>query len=203
MVYVVSGPSGSGKSTLIKLVLAALPGVRFSVSHTTRPKRETEVEGRDYYFVSEPEFRRLVRRHAFVEWAVVHGALYGTCREELKKGKDGDLILDIDVQGARQVRAKLPEAVFIFILPPSFEALRDRLLGRGQDNPRAIARRLETARKEARECPRFEHVIINDGLNDAADELAAIIVCGRTRQAARRRDVRPILAGFRRGTGKS
>jgi guanylate kinase len=199
VIYVVSGPSGCGKSTLIKLVLAATLGVRFSVSHTTRPRRETEVEGRDYYFVDEAEFRRMIRRNAFLEWAVVHGALYGTSHRELKKGRDGDLILDIDVQGARQVRAKVPNAVFIFVLPPSFEVLRDRLFSRGQDSQRAIAERLETARKEARECSRFGHVIINDDLNDAADELAAIVICQRTRLASRKRDIRPILESFRKG----
>jgi guanylate kinase len=199
MIHVVTGPSGCGKSSLIRLVLAATPGVRFSVSHTTRPRRPTEVEGRDYYFIDAAEFKRLIRRNAFVEWAVVHGALYGTSRKELRKGKDGDLILDIDVQGARQVRAKVKDAVFTFVLPPSFETLRERLLGRGLDGQQAIAERLETAKKEARECPRFDHVIINDDLNEAADELAAIIVCRRTRRAGRMKDIRRVLASFRKG----
>jgi len=199
VIHVVTGPSGCGKSSLIRLVLAATPGVGFSVSHTTRPRRPTEVEGRDYYFVDAAEFKRMLRRRAFVEWAVVHGAYYGTSRNELKKGKDGDLILDIDVQGARQVREKVRGAVFTFVLPPSFEALRERLQGRAEDSPRAIAARLETARQEARECPRFDHVIINDDLNEAADELAAIVVCRRTQRAARMGDIRRILASFRKG----
>jgi len=199
VIHVVTGPSGCGKSSLIRLVLAATPGVRFSVSHTTRSRRPTEVERRDYYFVDEGEFKRMIRRRAFIEWAVVHGAYYGTSRKELEKGKDGDLILDIDVQGARQVRGKVQHAVFTFVLPPSFAALRERLLGRGQDSPEAIAGRLETARQEARECPRFDHVIINDDLNEAADELAAIVVCQRTRRGARTKDIRRILASFRKG----
>ncbi len=199
MIHVVTGPSGCGKSTLIRLVLAATRGVRFSVSHTTRPRRPTEVEGRDYYFIGEAEFKEMIRRRAFVEWAVVHGACYGTSRTELAKGEDGDLILDIDVQGARQVRRKVRDAVFTFVLPPSFEALRERLRGRAADSPEAIARRLERARAEARECPRFGHVIINDDLNEAADELAAIIVCQRTRRSARLGEIRRILAGFRKG----
>jgi guanylate kinase len=199
VIFVVSGPSGCGKSSLIRLVLASVPGARFSVSHTTRPRRETEVEGRDYYFVGEPEFRRMIRRRAFVEWAVVHGAYYGTSRRELDKGRDGDLILDIDVQGSREVRRRIPEAVFVFVLPPSFEALRDRLRGRGQDTPSAMAERLETARQEAKECRRFGHVVINDDLNEAADELASIIICRRTRRTSRREAIRSILASFRRG----
>jgi guanylate kinase len=198
VIHVVTGPSGCGKSSLIRLVLAGNPGAGFSVSHTTRLRRPTEVEGRDYYFVDEAEFKSLIRRRAFVEWAVVHGAYYGTSRKELKKGMDGDLILDIDVQGARQVRGKVRSAVLTFVLPPSFEALRERLLGRGADSPEAIAARLETARQEAREWPRFDHVIINDDLNEAADELSAIIVCQRTRRAARTKDIRRILASFRK-----
>ena len=141
----------------------------------------------------------MIRRRAFVEWAVVHGAYYGTSRKELDKGRDADIILDIDVQGARQVQARVRPAVFTFVLPPSFEALRERLTGRGHDRPEAIARRLETARKEVRDCPRFDHVIINDDLNEAADELAAIVVCHRTRRAARKQRIREILAGFRKG----
>jgi guanylate kinase len=184
---------------LIRLALASTRGVGFSVSHTTRPRRPTETDGREYHFIGLPEFKKLIRGRAFVEWAMVHGAYYGTSRKELDKGKAGDLILDIDVQGARQVRAKVPAAIFTFILPPSFETLRARLLGRGQDAPEAVARRLETARQEARECRRFDHIIINDDLNEAADELAAIVVCHRTRRAARTQDVRRVLASFRRG----
>lgn len=199
MIHVVTGPSGCGKSSLIRLVLAGTEGVRFSVSHTTRPRRPTEAEGREYYFIDEARFKAMIRRRAFIEWAVVHGAYYGTSRRELLKGKDGDLILDIDVQGARQVRSRVRDAVFTFVLPPSFEVLRARLVGRGEDSPEAIARRLERAKAEARECPRFGHVLINDDLNEAADELASIIVCQRTRRTARRQAIRRILASFRRG----
>lgn len=199
MIHVVTGPSGCGKSSLIRLVLAATPGVRFSVSHTTRPRRPTEVDGRDYYFIDAAAFKEMIRQRAFVEWAVVHGADYGTSRKELTKGEDGDLILDIDVQGAQQVRRRVRGAVFTFVLPPSFDVLRERLRGRAEDSPEAIARRLERARAEARECRRFGHVIINDELNEAADELAAIIICQRTRRSARQDDIRRILASFRKG----
>jgi len=199
VIHVVTGPSGCGKSSLIRLALASTRGVGFSVSHTTRPRRPTETDGREYYFIGLPEFKKMIRGRAFVEWAVVHGAYYGTSRKELGKGKAGDVILDIDVQGARQVRAKVRDAVFTFILPPNFETLRERLLGRGHDAPEAVAGRLETARQEARECRRFDHIIINDDLNEAADELSAIVVCNRTRRAARTRDIRRVLASFRRG----
>jgi guanylate kinase len=199
MIYVISGPSGCGKSTLIAAILAVFDDVRFSVSHTTRERRKGEVQGRDYYFVSEEKFRSLIRRDAFIEWAVVHGAHYGTSRKELKKRASGDLILDIDVQGARQVKKRVEDAAFIFVLPPSFDVLRERLERRGLDSPKGIAERLRTARREVREYSRFDHIIINDRLDDAADELASIIVCRRTQLAVRGKDIRPILASFRRG----
>jgi guanylate kinase len=199
MVYVISGPSGCGKSSLIERSLALLVDVRFSVSHTTRKKRRGEVEGKDYYFIDEDKFRNMVRRDAFIEWAVVHGAYYGTSRKELKKGASRDVVLDIDVQGARQVKDRVEGAVFIFVLPPSLDVLKERLQSRGQDSQAAIAERLRTARREVREYSRFDHVIINDRLDAAAEELASIVICHRTRRAAREKDIRPILASFRRG----
>ncbi len=199
MIYVVSGPSGSGKSTLIGLVLAVLKGARFSVSHTTRKKREGEVEGRDYYFVSPDEFQKMAKRGQFVEWAVVHGAQYGTSKKELKKGKKGDLILDIDVQGARQVKEKIKNAVFIFVLPPSFDALKKRLQRRRSDSAAAIRERLAVAREEVKDYSRFDYIMINDDLGDAADKLASIILCHRSRLAARRAEIKPILENFGKG----
>lgn len=199
MIYVVTGPSGSGKSTLIRRVLAMLKGVSFSVSHTTRPRRKGEREGRDYHFVSPEAFRDMIRRRRFLEWAVVHGAYYGTAKSELTKARRDDLILDIDVQGANQVRGKIPGAVFIFVLPPSFEELRRRIETRHQDSPEAVERRLAAAREEIKSYRRFDYLIINDALDDAVADLASIVRSGRLKLAARRADVQPILRSFRRG----
>ena len=199
MIYVVSGPSGSGKSTLIGLALTELEGMRFSVSHTTRMKRKGEVEGRDYYFIGLDEFKEMVKRGQFVEWAVVHGAHYGTSKRELKKGEKHDLILDIDVQGARQAKARIKNAVFIFVLPPSFGALKKRLRGRRTDRAGEIGKRLAAARKEVRDYRRFDYLLINDDLADAAAELASIVRCRRSRLNARRAEIRPILKSFSKG----
>jgi guanylate kinase len=197
MIYVISGPSGCGKSTLIRRVLAGLDGVRFSVSHTTRERRESEVEGKDYYFVSQDRFLCLVEKDSFVEWAVVHGAYYGTSREELTRGKDQDIILDIDVQGAAQVRKKIRTAIFIFILPPSFRELRKRIEERGLDSAAAIRKRLATARKEIRSYSSFDYVVVNDDLETAGRELESILRCRRAHLAARKKGLGPILKSFR------
>ena len=197
MIYVISGPSGCGKSTLIRRVLAGLGGARFSVSHTTRERRKSEVEGKDYYFVSQDRFLRLVEKHSFVEWAVVHGAYYGTSRQELAKGGNRDVILDIDVQGAAQVRKKIRTAVFIFVLPPSFRELRKRIEGRGLDRAADIRRRLATARKEVRSYSSFDYIVVNDDLETAAAELESILRCRRARLAVRKKSIGPILKSFR------
>jgi guanylate kinase len=197
MIYVISGPSGCGKSTLIRRVLAGLEGVRFSVSHTTREKREAEVEGKDYYFVSQDRFLRKVEKDSFVEWAVVHGAFYGTSRRELTKDRNLDVILDIDVQGAAQVRKKIETAVLIFVLPPSFRELRKRIEKRGWDSALAIRKRLATARKEVRSYTAFDYVLVNDDLETAGRELESILRCRRARLAARQKSLGPILRSFR------
>jgi guanylate kinase len=197
MVYVISGPSGCGKSTLIRRILANLDGVRFSVSHTTRERRRSEVEGKDYYFVTRERFLRLVEKGAFVEWAAVHGAYYGTSKKELTRGGDSDVILDIDVQGAAQVRKKVRTAVFIFVLPPSFRELRKRIEGRGLNSAADIRKRLATARKEVRAYNLFDYVVINDDLDAAAGELESILRCRRARLAARKKSIGPILKSFR------
>jgi guanylate kinase len=197
MIYVISGPSGCGKSTLIRWVLANLGDVRFSVSHTTREKRESEVEGEDYYFVDRESFRRMVRRGQFAEWALVHGAYYGTSKKELAKGRSIDIVLDIDIQGARQIRKKIPAAVLIFILPPSFEGLRRRIEGRGLDSAEAVRKRMATARDEVRSYASFDYVLVNDDLDRAAEELEAILRCRRALLSARKRAIQPILKSFR------
>lgn len=197
MIYVVSGPSGCGKSTLIRRVLAKLEGVRFSVSHTTRAKRKLEVEGRDYYFVGKDRFLGMVKKNMFVECAFVHGAWYGTSRRELTRGEGQDVILDIDIQGAAQVRKKIRDAVFIFILPPSFRELRKRIERRALDRAADIRKRLATARKEVRSYRSFDYVVVNDDLKTAASELESILRCGRARVTVREKSLGPILKSFR------
>jgi guanylate kinase len=195
MVFVVTGPSGSGKSTILRHVIKDLRQVEFSVSHTTRPPRPSERDGREYHFVSEAEFRRLVGRQAFLEWAVVHGHRYGTSKAEIRlKGRKADVVLDIDVQGARQIRERLPGAVFVFVLPPSFTALRRRLIERGEDDAATIRMRLRHAKAEIREAGRFDYLIVNDRLDRAVIELEAVILSVRCRSANRRRAVVAALA---------
>jgi len=197
MIYVVSGPSGCGKSTLIGLVRRDLAGLAFSVSHTTREPRPGEKDGVEYHFVGEPAFRRMIRERRFVEWAEVHGHLYGTSKAEIaRKGRGRDLILDIDVQGARQVRERIPGAVLIFIMPPVFAELRRRLEHRKSDNPGAIARRLKNAAGEVRAYAEFEYVVVNDKLETAAAELEAVITAARCRREIRAVSLWPILRSF-------
>jgi guanylate kinase len=198
MIYVVSGPSGGGKTTLIRRVLENLPGLRFSVSHTTRQKRESEIEGRDYHFVSQPVFRKMVGRGEFLEWAIVHGRAYGTSVREIRQAAHGDVILDVDVQGARQVREKIKRAVFIFVLPPSYQALKRRLKRRGLDSPAAIRKRLDRARQEIRSYSRFDYIIVNDDPEEAGRELESIIRCTRLRLEHGKGKIAPILKSFRK-----
>lgn len=203
MIFVVSGPSGCGKSTLIGRVLAARRDLRFSVSHTTRPRRKGERDGRDYRFVGPAVFERMAARGRFAEWAVVHGHRYGTSKAEIAaKGRDGDLVLDVDVQGARSIRALYKDAVTIFVLPPRFAELRRRLVARGLDAPGAIETRLANARREIRRYREFEYLVVNDDLGRAAAELEAVIVGQRCRRRAREREVAPILRSFGAGRGR-
>lgn len=165
MLFVITGPSGCGKTTLVRQVIDNVKDIQFSVSHTTRKKRKSEKEGRDYYFVSKSEFEQMIKDGKFAEWTVIHGNHYGTSRREIeKKGAQGDLLLDIDVQGAEQIKEKLKRGVFIFILPPLFEELKARLEERGQESPDSIKERLEVARKDIRFYPHFDYIIINDEL---------------------------------------
>jgi guanylate kinase len=200
MLYVVSGPSGCGKSTLVRMVMREVEGLSFSVSHTTRKKRETEQEGEDYYFVSEEEFQKLIEGNLFIEWAVVHGHYYGTSRREIdRKTIQQSLLLDIDVQGAQQVKEKNKKAIFIFILPPRYHELKKRLESRGQDSPQTIKNRLEMAKKEIRSYPMFDYIIINDKLEGAAEELKSIIVSQRCLLDVRQKEIIPILQSFSEG----
>jgi guanylate kinase len=197
MLFVISGPSGCGKSTLIKKVRRALGDLEFSVSHTTRPPRPSEKDGVDYHFVTAKTFERMVREKRFIEWARVHGRLYGTSRAEVeRKGRRRDVVLDIDVQGARQVRSRLPGAVFIFIMPPVAGELRRRLRRRGEDSPEDVELRLRDARAEIRAFDEFDFVVVNDDLARAASDLEAVIVACRHKAGAMAGALKPVLRSF-------
>jgi guanylate kinase len=176
-VFVITGPSGVGKGTLIRLLRERIPELALSVSATTRQARPGETQGEHYHFISDEEFARHVAHADFVEWAEYSGRRYGTLREELDRHGSGGraVVLEIELQGARQVRDTLPEAVQIFIRPPSDHALRDRLIGRGTDDADQIERRLGVAKEELGAAGEFQHVVVNDRLDQAVDELEAIV----------------------------
>jgi guanylate kinase len=176
-VFVITGPSGVGKGTLIRALFDRIPELGLSVSATTRPPRPGEQHGRHYHFLDREEFDRRVAAGDFVESAEYSGNRYGTLRSELERHvEDGmPVVLEIELQGARQVREKMPEAVQVFIAPPSRETLRTRLIGRGTDTPEEVQRRLETADAELAAQPEFQHVVVNDRLEDAVDALVAIV----------------------------
>ena len=199
--FIVSSPSGAGKTTLIRRVLEdpRIGGtLHFSVSHTTRPPRTGERDGVEYHFVDEAAFRAIELGGGFLEWAVVHGNLYGTSRAEveprLEKGLD--VLLDIDVQGARQVRSHVPEAVKVIVFPPSREVLEARLRARASDAPEVVQRRLAAARKEMEEWGEFDYAIINEDLEAAVDELRSILVARRAGKSRRRERLESILRSF-------
>ena len=176
-VFVITGPSGVGKGTLIRALFDRIPELGLSVSATTRAPRPGEQHGRAYHFLDRDEFDRRVAAGDFVEWAEYSGNRYGTLRSELARHvEDGvPVVLEIELQGARQVREKMPEAVQVFIAPPSSETLRTRLLGRGTDTTEEVQRRLETAAAELAAQPEFQHVVVNDRLEDAVEDLVAIV----------------------------
>ena len=175
--FVVAAPSGTGKTTVCRLVVERNDRISFSVSHTTRRKRDAEIDGRDYFFVDEPEFRRLVAKDEFLEWAEYNAHLYGTSWQAIDRGLAGDreLLLEIEVQGARQVRARRPDARLIFLLPPSMKDLERRLQGRGTDSAEEIRRRLEVANHELEAIGDFDYAVTNDDLECCVANLLEII----------------------------
>jgi guanylate kinase len=182
-VVVVSAPSGAGKSTVLSRVLSDMPGLRFSVSHTTREPRGRERDGVEYHFVDRPTFDGLREKGRLLEWAEVYGNLYGTATAEVDRARaEGlDLLLDVDVQGAAQVREKMPDAVSVFILPPSYEVLERRLRGRGQDDEPTIRRRLAVAGREIGAFVSYDYVIVNDDLDACVGALESIVHAARCR----------------------
>jgi guanylate kinase len=184
LVFILSAPSGAGKTTLIRRVMEQLGGLQFSISYTTRLPRTNEEGGKDYHFVTPSTFQEMVERGAFLEWAEVLGNHYGTAMPNFGRlGSQGmDLILDIDIQGAHKVLQQIGQAVSIFILPPSPEVLKERLVRRGLDAPQIIKRRLANAKKEIGEAHRYHYVIVNETLEEAVETLKAIIIAERCRK---------------------
>jgi guanylate kinase len=185
-IIVISGPSGCGKSTLIHGLLAEFPELEFSVSHTTRPMRKNEVPQKDYYFISEREFQKMLGGDRFAEWAEVHGHHYGTSWKEVraKSGKGRTLVLDIDSHGARNIKRQFPEAMAIFVVPPTLAALKKRLLMRQGKLDREARQRLGAALKELRTYQQYDYVVVNDKVTDALNDLRCIYV-SFCRQTAR------------------
>ncbi|WP_085813545.1 guanylate kinase [Geoanaerobacter pelophilus] len=183
VLYVISAPSGAGKTSLCKEIIDIFPNLRHSVSHTTRPPRTGEVHGRDYFFVGKEEFNRMVAAGEFAEWAEVHGNLYGTSLATLKECRaDGvDLILDIDCQGARQLKGRFEGGVYIFVLPPNIEELRRRLDNRSSDSPEVIERRINNAAGEIKEARWYDYIIVNDRFSEAVEQLKSVLIAERCR----------------------
>lgn len=197
-IIIVSGPSGSGKSTLVER-LRALPGTVFSVSCTTRPPRAAESPGKCYDFITEAEFRKRVADGDFLEYAQVFGKhWYGTPRKWVDEAREKglNLVLEIDVQGAEQVKKQIPEALAVFIVPPSRQAVEQRLRARGQDSEEAIGRRLERARQEMSCWTQYDFVVVNDDLDRAGDDLRSIVLASRCRRNGSDRRMRKILDTF-------
>jgi guanylate kinase len=198
VLFVVSSPSGGGKGTLIHRVLNGVPGLKYSVSYTTRTPRNGEITGIDYLFVSPARFEELVAADEFLEWARVHGNFYGTSRDQVAKERaaGSDIVLEVDVQGAASVKKLVPDAVSIFILPPSFEVLRERLIARGTDSPMELELRLRNAPVELAQYVSFDYVIINDELDRAATQLASIIYAERARRERQEQEIKRVAASF-------
>jgi guanylate kinase len=195
---VLSAPSGAGKTTFAQRLLRSIPGLRFSVSHTTRPARAGEQNGREYFFVSRRSFKSMVARGEFLEWAEVYGHLYGTSWEALRQAQAAgqDVLLDIDVQGHRQVKRRVPDALGIFLLPPSAGELERRLRRRHQDSEEVIERRLAEARREVRCWAEYDFLIVNDKMPPAEKALKSVVLASRFRRAMQRHQARAIVKTF-------
>ena len=192
---VVSAPSGGGKTTLCRRLMEKLSGLEFSISHTTRALRGQEKDGVDYHFVDEGTFKRLISEDKCLEWAQVHGNSYGSsleaARAQLAAGRD--VLFDIDIQGGYQIKEKMPEALLVFIVPPSMTVLEERLRGRGSDAEDVIQKRLKAAREEIEGAVHYSHWIINDDLDCALETFASVVVAGRVEQADKQSMMKTVL----------
>jgi guanylate kinase len=184
-IFVITAPSGTGKTTLLKALMAEDRGLRFSISYTTRPPRATEIDGKDYFFVSTAEFRRLREAGEFVEWVEQFGYGYATSREWIKEtvGSGADLVFDLDSRGARALQQEFPQATLIFILPPSLAELQRRLEGRGKLDPEEMERRLANGRAELKEVDWYDYLVVNEAIPTALANLKAIVQAARCRTA--------------------
>ncbi len=180
-ISVITAPSGTGKTTIIRKVREILQGLGYSISHTTRPPREGETNGREYYFVDSSEFKRMIEAGEFLEWVEMYGELYGTSFSSIERefSTGNDLLLDLDCQGAKSIKEKFPESILIFILPPSLETLRERIKKRGSDNRKEIKIRMHKASDEIRECRGYDYIVFNNDLDQASKELVSIITAQR------------------------
>ena len=198
LVFIISAPSGSGKSTLVERLLAELQGLTFSVSYTTRPPRGQEVDGEAYHFISREEFQARIDRDEFLEHAEVFGNFYGTHQIALESARERglNLVLDIDVQGAAQLKKRIPDAVSIFVLAPSRQVLEQRLRSRGQDSEAVVRRRLDDAAREIRKYDRYDYVLVNEEVEPAVETLKSIVRAERVRRIRVEERIRPILNTF-------
>jgi guanylate kinase len=199
LLFVVSAPSGTGKTTVVERLVQVTPDLALSRSYTSRAVRPGESDGIDYNFITRTRFEEMVEANAFLEWADVFGNLYGTCAEdaerELAAGRD--LVLVIDVQGARQVRTRCKDTVGVFVMPPSFDVLEQRLRGRSKDSEAAMQRRLQTARDEVAAFVEYDYVVVNDELDACVDRLRAIVIAERARQRSMRDTADQIVQTFK------
>lgn len=196
--FVVSAPSGTGKTTVVEQLVRIFPDLRMSRSYTSRPARSGEADGVDYNFITRARFEEMVADEDFLEWADVFGNLYGTCKRDTERAlaTGCDLVLVIDVQGARQVRRRCPDTVGVFVMPPDFATLERRLRGRSKDPEDAIQRRLQTARDEVAAVAEYEYVVVNDELDACVDRLRAIVLAERSRLKSMKPAVEHIVASF-------
>jgi guanylate kinase len=198
LLIIISSPSGAGKTTLTTRLRERIPGLKFSVSHTTRQKRPNEEDGREYHFVSRETFERLIQLEEFSEWAEVHGNLYGTSRREVESAKQcRGLIFDIDQQGARQIKSVHPDAVSVFILPPSMGVLEQRLRGRATEDEATVQRRFRVARAEIEHYGFFDYLLVNEDLEEATLNLVGIFRAEECRRSRKARRAEALLAESR------